>query len=71
MLIIWLSEWNALKETHHLLGDPANAAFLRRGVEALNAGRGEEHELLDPNTVGNPDASHLDGGRLGAVRLLG
>ena len=53
VVIISLSEWSALKETQFLLGDPANAAFLRRGIEEMNAGRGEEHELIDPETIGS------------------
>jgi antitoxin YefM len=51
VVIISLSEWNAMKETQYLLSDPANAAFLRRGIEELNAGRGEIHELIDPDTL--------------------
>jgi len=54
VVIISLSEWNAIKETQYLLSDSANAGFLRRSIEELNSGRGAEHELIDPDTVGGP-----------------
>jgi antitoxin YefM len=57
VVIISLSEWNAMKETQYLLGDAANAAFLRRGIEDMNAGRSEEHELIDPETIGSSDVA--------------
>lgn len=52
VVIISLSEWNALKETQHLLSDPANASFLRRSIEELNAGRAEARDPIDPDSVG-------------------
>jgi PHD/YefM family antitoxin component YafN of YafNO toxin-antitoxin module len=39
MVIVSLSEWHAMKETPDLLSDRADAAFLRRGIGELNAGR--------------------------------
>ncbi len=51
VVIISLSEWNAIKETQYLLSSPANADFLRRGIEELEAGGGAEHELIDPESM--------------------
>lgn len=51
VVIVSLAEWNSIKETEYLLRNPANAEFLHRGVEALNAGKGEVHELTDPDTI--------------------
>jgi antitoxin YefM len=52
VVMISLSEWNSLKETQYLLSTPANAAFLQRSIEELEAGHGERHDLIDPDTVG-------------------
>lgn len=45
VVMVSQAEWAALTETEYLLRNPANAAFLRRGVEAMNAGQGEVHDL--------------------------
>lgn len=45
VVIIPLAQYESMKETDYLLRNPANAAFLRRGVEALDAGQGEVHTL--------------------------
>ena len=55
VVLISLSEWNSMKETEYLLRDPANAEFLRRSIAELDAGQGEVHELIDPESV--PDRS--------------
>jgi antitoxin YefM len=47
VVIVSEREWTALVETDYLLRNPANAAFLRRGMAAMDAGRGEVHELRD------------------------
>jgi antitoxin YefM len=41
------SEWNSLQETLYLLSSPKNAERLLSAIARLNAGEGEEHELID------------------------
>jgi antitoxin YefM len=48
VVMVALSEWNALMETAHLLSSPANAARLRRSIEQMDAGKGQERDLVDP-----------------------
>lgn len=47
-VIMSQSEWEALEETMHLLGSPANAARLLEAIEGLEAGEGVERELIQP-----------------------
>ncbi len=42
------SEWASMEETLHLLSSPANAKELMESIAQLDAGQGEEHELIDP-----------------------
>lgn len=51
--IVSYTEARQNMETQYLLGDRANADFLLSGIEDMNAGRGEEHELIDPETTGS------------------
>ena len=46
VVMLSLEDYNALEETAHLLRSPANAQRLLSAINALEAGRGEEHELL-------------------------
>lgn len=48
VVMMSLSDWNAVEETMHLLSTPANAQRLRASITQLNAGRGEERELINP-----------------------
>lgn len=42
------SEWASIEETLYLLRSPANARDLLAAVRGLEAGGGEEHELIEP-----------------------
>lgn len=49
-VVVSLREYEALKETAHLLGTPANAQHLQRGLDEFAAGGfspGERHEVAD------------------------
>ncbi|MCA1654681.1 MAG: type II toxin-antitoxin system Phd/YefM family antitoxin [Sphingomicrobium sp.] len=42
------SEWASIEETMHLLRSPANARELLASIAELDAGHGEEHDLIQP-----------------------
>lgn len=48
VVLISESEWEGMQETLHLLASPANAKHLMDGIRELDAGLGEEHELIRP-----------------------
>ena len=48
VVMVSLSDWNAMEETMHLLSTPANAGRLRASIEQLEAGEGTERELQKP-----------------------
>lgn len=48
VVMISLTDWNAIEETLHLLSSPANAARLHEAIAQLDAGGGVERALLDP-----------------------
>jgi antitoxin YefM len=47
-VLISESEWASIEETLYLLSSPANATHLMDGIAQLDAGNGEEHELIKP-----------------------
>jgi antitoxin YefM len=49
-VIVSLDEYEALRETVHLLRSPANAHRLLDAIERLETGRGEHHDLLDADS---------------------
>ena len=48
VVMMSLSDWNAIEETLHLLSTRANAERLRGSIKAADAGEVEEHELVEP-----------------------
>lgn len=48
VVMVSLSDWNAITETLHLLSTPANAESLRESIRELDAGGGTERELARP-----------------------
>ena len=48
VVIMPLAELEGLRETLHLLSSPANAEHLRQSIAQANAGKLEEHELIEP-----------------------
>jgi antitoxin YefM len=48
VVIMSLEEYNAMDETTHLMRSPANAAHLRRGLEAYARDEFVEHDLIEP-----------------------
>lgn len=47
VVIVSLEDYQSLKETAYLLQNPANARRLLASIERLEAGRGEERELVE------------------------
>jgi antitoxin YefM len=48
VVLVSLADWRSMEETAYLLASPANAAQLRESIRELDAGLGEEHELIRP-----------------------
>lgn len=48
VVMISLSEWNAMEATTHLLASPKNSDRLRRSIKQINAGKGKERILVHP-----------------------
>ena len=48
VVMVSQSEWESIEETLYLLRSPRNAARLLGAIERLNAGQGEEHDLIEP-----------------------
>lgn len=47
-VVISLREWESMNETAYLLGNPVNRKILLESIAELDAGKGTEHELIDP-----------------------
>jgi len=45
VVIVSLSDWNAMEETLHLASSPANASRLQEAIRQLEAGEGFERKL--------------------------
>ena len=48
VVMVAQSEWDSIQETLYLLQSPKNAERLIAAVRGLEAGGGEEHELIEP-----------------------
>lgn len=48
VVMVSASEWASIEETLYLLRSPKNAARLLEAIAQLDAGKGEEHELIEP-----------------------
>jgi len=48
VVMVSLTEWNAMEETMHLLSSPKNSARLRASIDQMDAGKGQERELVKP-----------------------
>lgn len=48
VVMVSLSDWNAMEETARLLSSPRNAARLAEAIAQLDAGHGDERELIEP-----------------------
>lgn len=48
VVMVSASEWASIEETLHLLSSPRNAERLLEAIRGLEAGDGEEHELIEP-----------------------
>ncbi|WP_255586960.1 type II toxin-antitoxin system Phd/YefM family antitoxin [Hephaestia mangrovi] len=48
VVMISESEWASIEETLYLLQSPKNAERLLEAIRGLEAGKGEEHELIEP-----------------------
>jgi antitoxin YefM len=48
VVMVSLSDWNAMEETARLLSSPTNATRLTEAIAELDAGKGVERTLLKP-----------------------
>ena len=51
VVMLSMEEWRGMEETLYLLRSPRNAERLLEAVRGLEAGEGEEHELIDPDNM--------------------
>lgn len=48
VVMVSLADWNAMEETLHLMASRVNAERLLESVAEMDAGKGAEHELIEP-----------------------
>jgi antitoxin YefM len=48
VVIVSLAEYESLREMDYLMRSPANAQHLSDSIAALEAGRGQRHDLIVP-----------------------
>ena len=48
VVVMAKSDYDSMAETNYLLSSPANAKRLREAMAELDAGKGEEHDLIEP-----------------------
>ena len=48
VVMVSLSDWNAMEETMHLLSTPRNAERLRASIRQLDRRKGQERDLIEP-----------------------
>ncbi|MBB4754826.1 type II toxin-antitoxin system Phd/YefM family antitoxin [Actinoplanes lobatus] len=51
VVIVSLNEWNAMRETLHLLNNLGNARRLLESIAQAEAGLSHERQLVDPDTL--------------------
>ncbi|MDO5629699.1 MAG: type II toxin-antitoxin system prevent-host-death family antitoxin [Mobilicoccus sp.] len=49
VVIVSLDEYESLRESAYLMRSPANARRLLDAVDRLESGRGERHDVIDPD----------------------
>ena len=54
VVMVAQGEWDAIQATLHLLSSPQNANRLREAIAELDAGGGEERELMDEAGLCDP-----------------
>jgi antitoxin YefM len=47
VVVVSMSEWNAISETLHLLSTPRNAERLISAIRQLESGKGKERKLIE------------------------
>ena len=47
VVVISKDEYDRMSETNYLLSSPVNAERMRKAIAELDAGMGEEHDLID------------------------
>lgn len=48
VVMVSLSDWNAIEESMHLLSTEANRSRLLVAIQQLDGGKGEARDLIDP-----------------------